>query len=167
MRRAIGSSIYVRNVIFGIEDSMAATVGLLAGLAAEAVPLSTIVLTGFVYIFVEAFSMGIGSFLSEESAQEYEGRKVGTVGKTALAALAMFASCVVGGFVPFVPYFFLVGTVAIYGSVIASLSALALLGYVQARISKMKILPRIVRMVVLGGTAIAVGIIVGQFVGAA
>jgi len=167
MKRAVGSSIYLRNIIFGIEDSMAATVGLLAGLASESVPLSTLVLTGFVYIFVEAVSMGIGSFLSEESGQEYEGRKVGSVKITALAALAMFVSCIVGGFVPFIPYFFFVGTAAIYASVIASLAALGLLGYIQARISRRKAWPRILRMVLLGGTAIAVGVVVGHLVGAA
>lgn len=167
MKRPNGSSIYVRNVIFGIEDSMAATVGLLAGLAAEAIPLSTLFLTGFVYIFVEAFSMGIGSFLSEESAEEYDGKDTKKDNKIAFAAVAMFVSCIIGGFVPFIPYFFLVGTAAIYGSIISSLVALGVLGYVHARVSKRKAWPRILRMMLLGGTAVLVGVVVGQVVGAA
>lgn len=166
MTRPNGSSIYVRNVIFGIEDSMAATVGLLAGLASEGTPLATLILTGFVYIFVEAFSMGIGSFLSEESAEEYDGKKAGAR-ITVYAAIAMFVSCIFGGFVPFLPYFFFSGMTAIIASVIASLTALGILGFVHARISKRRAWPRVLRMMILGGTAILVGVLVGQVVGAA
>lgn len=166
MKRTAGSSIYMRNVIFGIEDSLAATVGLLAGLAAEAVPLSTIILTGFVYIFVEAFSMGVGSFLSEESADDYEGtKKEGR--RTLYASIAMFFACIVGGFVPLLPYFVAEGVTAIYASIALSVFFLGCLGYVQAKMSGKSVLPRIARMVLLGGTAIAVGVIVGQVVGAA
>lgn len=166
MAHAPGSSIYVRNAIFGIEDSLAATVGLLAGLAAESIPLSTLILTGFVYIFVEAFSMGIGSFLSEESAEEYEGRQAGTM-RVVVAAVVMFVACVVAGFVPLIPYFFMSGPTAIWASAGASLSVLALLGVIQARISSRRVWPRVLRMVALGGTAIVVGILVGRLVGAA
>ncbi len=166
MKRSPGSSIYMRNVIFGIEDSLAATVGLLAGLAAEAVPLSTIILTGFVYIFVEAFSMGVGSFLSEESAEDYEDKK--KEGKTTFyASIAMFLACIVGGFVPLLPYFVAEGITAIYASIALSVFFLGCLGFVQAKLSQKKVLPRVLRMVLLGGTAIAVGVIVGQVVGAA
>lgn len=166
MKHPAGSSIYVRNVIFGIEDSLAATVGLLAGLASEAVPPATLILTGFVYIFVEAFSMGVGSFLSEESAEEYEGA-AREEKRTILASIAMFIACVIGGFVPLIPYFVAEGTPAIYASIALSVFFLGCLGYAQAKISGRRALPRILRMVLLGGTAIAVGIGVGQLVGAA
>ncbi len=166
MKRTAGSSIYMRNVIFGIEDSLAATVGLLAGLAAEAVPLTTIILTGFVYIFVEAFSMGVGSFLSEESAEDYEGTKKEGL-RTFYAAIAMFFACIVGGFVPLLPYLVTEGVTAIYASIALSVTFLGVMGFAQAKISHKKVWPRVLRMVLLGGTAIAVGIIVGQVVGAA
>ncbi len=65
-------SIYVRNIIFGIEDSLVSTVGLLAGIAVGNASIHTILSTGVIYVFVEGFSMAVGSFLSEESAQEYE-----------------------------------------------------------------------------------------------
>lgn len=166
MKHSAGSSIYIRNVIFGIEDSLAATVGLLAGLATEAVPLSTIILTGFVYIFVEAFSMGVGSFLSEESAEDYEDTK-GDGLRTFYASIAMFVACVIGGFVPLLPYLVTEGVTAIYASIALSVFFLGCMGYVQAKVTGKKVWPRIVRMVLLGGTAIAVGVIVGQVVGAA
>ena len=66
------SSLYIRNIVFGVEDSLVSTVGLLSGIALGDIPRSTILFTGLVYIFVEAFSMAVGSFLSEESVEEYE-----------------------------------------------------------------------------------------------
>lgn len=164
---ATRSSLYMRNIIFGIEDSLAATVGLLSGIAAEHVPYQTILLTGFVYIFVEAFSMGIGSFLSEESAQEYEEKRTVTSMRAASGGVVMFISCVVAGFIPILPYLVLPFEYAMPGSIVLSLLVLALLGYAQARLSKKPIWPRVLRIVLLGGTAILVGIVVGKIFGVA
>jgi len=60
-----------RNFIFGVEDSLVSTVGLLSGIAAADTSRFTIITTGIVLIFVEAFSMGIGSFLSEETSEQF------------------------------------------------------------------------------------------------
>jgi VIT1/CCC1 family predicted Fe2+/Mn2+ transporter len=158
------SALYVRNIIFGIEDSLAATVGLLSGIAAEQVPHETLLLTGFVYISVEAFSMGIGSFLSEESAQEYEGRSMTSM-RAAAGGLAMFISCILAGLVPILPYLFLDGEAALAASIGLSLAVLAALGLVQGRIASRPVLPRILRMVLLGGAAILVGVAVGKVFG--
>jgi VIT1/CCC1 family predicted Fe2+/Mn2+ transporter len=158
--------LYIRNIIFGIEDSLAATVGLLSGIAAEQVPHETILLTGFIYIFVEAFSMAIGSFLSEESAQEYEDRRTVTSARAALGGLSMFVACIAGGFVPLIPYLAFPAASALGLSILFSLAMLGVLGFVQARLSARSIWPRVLRMVLLGGTAIAVGVLVGKVFGA-
>ena len=52
---------YFRNFIFGVEDSLVSTVGLLSGVAIAGVPSRTILLTGVVLILVEAFSMAAGA----------------------------------------------------------------------------------------------------------
>lgn len=68
-------SLIIRNFVFGVEDSLVSTVGLLAGIAFAGVEAKTVVLTGAVLIFVEAFSMGVGSLLSEQSVEQYEEKK--------------------------------------------------------------------------------------------
>lgn len=166
MEVAKRGGLYIRNIIFGIEDSLAATVGLLSGIAAEQVPHETILLTGFVYIFVEAFSMGIGSFLSEESAQDYETERTVTSTRAALGGLVMFVSCIAGGFIPILPYLFLAPVYALPSSVVLSLLVLSILGLVQARLARRSVMPRILRMVLLGGVAILVGLVVGKVFGA-
>ncbi len=62
---------FIRNFVFGVEDSLVSTVGLLSGIAVAGIGRSDIVVTGVVLISVEVFSMGVGSFLSERSAEEY------------------------------------------------------------------------------------------------
>jgi VIT1/CCC1 family predicted Fe2+/Mn2+ transporter len=55
----MSKTIYLRNFIFGVEDSLVSTVGLLSGVAVAGVASRTILLTGVVLIFVEAFSMAV------------------------------------------------------------------------------------------------------------
>src|ERR1700677_5004 len=94
------SSLYIRNVIFGVEDSLVSTVGLLAGIATGNLGPSRLLMIGIVYLFVEGFSMAAGSYLSEHSVQEYEtGEKV-TSHMPLLGALAMFGSFIIAGLVP-------------------------------------------------------------------
>lgn len=63
-------ALYVRTFVFGVEDSLVSTVGLLSGLAIAGAARGTIILSGVTLIFVEAFSMGIGSLLSEHQKED-------------------------------------------------------------------------------------------------
>jgi len=162
-------SIYIRNVVFGVEDSLVSTVGLLSGIDIGHVPNSTILFTGIVFIAVEAFSMAVGSFLSEESVQEYE-VKENSAAKTSKIALTstiggviMFISFVVAGFIPLVPYLISSGSTSLVTSIIISLVALGILGYTSAKVTKAAPWKRTFRMIILGGSAIAIGALVSMF----
>lgn len=151
------SPLYFRNFIFGVEDSLVSTVGLLSGIAIGGVSRETIFLTGAVLILVEAFSMAAGSFLTEASVQEYtheETRKESPVG----GGVVMFVSYIIAGFIPLAPYVFVGGFNALYMSILASLAALFLLGLVGGSLSHGNLVRRGVRMMVVGGLAIAVGV---------
>jgi VIT1/CCC1 family predicted Fe2+/Mn2+ transporter len=163
--RDIGSNgLFIRNVIFGVEDSLVSTVGLLSGIAAEGTSRSFILLTGIVYIAVEAFSMAVGSFLSEEFTEEYVAGKEVSASESLWGGLIMFISFVVAGFVPIIPYILVLDRSAILYSVIASVAALFVLGMVGGRVSHTKVWSRGLRMALLGGFAILVGILVASFV---
>ena len=156
-------SLYVRNFIFGIEDSLVSTVGLLSGIATSQVPHATILLTGFIYVFVEAFSMAVGSFLSEDSAQEYVAGGEVSDRLPAVGSIIMFVSFVLAGFVPIVPYLIFVGVTALYTSISFSILVLFILGFVNGKFSKVKPWRRAFRMAILGGLAIGIGVLVGKF----
>lgn len=156
------NSIYVRNVIFGVEDSLVSTVGLLSGIAAATVPTSTVLLTGTIYVFVEAFSMAMGSFMSEEFAEEYVAKKDVSLKQSLIGGVTMFISSVVAGFVPLFPYMFFEDKTALVLSVAASLFVLFILGIVNGKILKKNIFKRGAYMAVLGGAAIGIGLLVGM-----
>jgi len=156
--------LYVRNIVFGISDSLVSTVGLLSGIDVSGTSRQVIILTGVVYAFVEAFSMAVGSFLSEESAEEYAVRGEVSDGKPFVAGVVMFISFILASFIPIVPYLFCGLHVALWLSIALSIAALFIVGIVSADIIKVHIWNHAIKMALLGGAAIVIGVIVGKFV---
>lgn len=156
-----GRAVFIRNFVFGVEDSLVSTVGLLAGIAAADVERATVLLTGSVLIMVEAFSMAVGSLLSEEQVEQ------ATDGKTSErrslgGSITMFFSYALSGLVPLAPYAVLPPKTALPYSIGASLLALGLLGYISGKTFTKHPLRSLIRMVLLGGLAIVAGVVVGQ-----
>lgn len=151
----------MRNLVFGVEDSLVSTVGLVSGIAVAGIPEKDILITGAILITVEAFSMGAGSFLSEYSVEEYMDRQKAPFHRSILGALTMFCSYFASGFVPLFPYKFFSLDTAFPVSVVGSLVGLALLGIFSARRFKVSFWSSVLRMVLVGGIAIAVGVFVG------
>ncbi|PIR46723.1 MAG: hypothetical protein COV07_02555 [Candidatus Vogelbacteria bacterium CG10_big_fil_rev_8_21_14_0_10_45_14] len=160
VKRKQGAS-YIRNFVFGVEDSLASTAGLLAGVASAGVEGKVIVISGVVLIFVEAFSMGVGSLISENAALEYEKRKESSYRKSALGALIMFLSYILAGFIPLFPYIVFSHDVAFVLSISLSLLTLFVLGAVAARLSGTGILRNALSVLSIGGIAVIVGVLVG------
>lgn len=153
--------IYLRNFIFGVEDSLVSTVGLLAGIAWAGIARSEIIVTGIVLIFVEAFSMSVGSFLSERTTEEsYPGFKQHR-SRSLPAAGIMFVSYLLCGLIPLAPYLLTGGITAFAWSIALSLCSLFALGWVSAALLKMPVARGALRMAIVGGIAIGVGIMVG------
>jgi len=157
---------FLRNFVFGIEDSLVSTLGVVSGIAIVDVESSIILLTGVVLVFVEAFSMGVGSFLSEESVQELRTRKHAPLTASVAGAVVMFVSYVAAGALVLIPYVILVPARALPWSVALSLFALFLLGAFSARLARVSLFSHGLRMMVVGGVAIALGMFVARTVSA-
>lgn len=156
------SGLFLRNLVFGVEDGLVSTVGLLSGIAIAGVDRETIFLTGVVLIFVEAFSMAAGSFLSEASVEEMGGGADDTRGSIA-AGTVMFVSYFAAGLVPLLPYLFLAVSPAFKVSVACSVVALFALGYWSGRKTR-TVWRKSFRMGLIGGLAILVGVFAGSLV---
>lgn len=126
-------AMYVRNFIFGGEDILVSTVGLLSGVAAAGISRDDIILSGVILIFVEALSMAVGSFLSENSAEEFLVKAELPWRSSITAGAIMFGSYFCLGFIPLLPYFLWPVNVAFGASIAASLLALTLLGWFSGR----------------------------------
>ena len=157
-------AMYARNFIFGAEDSLVSTVGLLSGIAAADVPRATIALTGIILIFVEAFSMAAGSFLSEYSAEEYIKRTGVSVKYSLVAGAIMFFTYFFIGFIPLLPYTIFDTNTAMIVSIVLALISLCVLGLTSAKIFKTNLWRSSLRMFLIGGLAVGVGVMVGRLV---
>ncbi|MBI4215504.1 MAG: VIT1/CCC1 transporter family protein [Parcubacteria group bacterium] len=154
---------FMRNFVFGVEDSLVSTVGLLSGVAVANVPQATILVTGVILIFVEAFSMAVGSFLSESSAEKYLTKHEEPSRISVLAGVVMFFSYFIAGFIPLGLYILFHVNAAFWLSIGVSLSALFLLGAIGAKISQTSLLRGGFRVFLVGGIALGIGIAVGRF----
>src|SRR3989344_1578262 len=123
---------YLRNFVFGVEDSLVSTVGFLSGVATAGVSSMNIIISGLVLIFVEAFSMAMGSLVSEHSVQEYLKQHEAGFRKSLFGSIIMFISYFVSGFIPLLPYFFWKLEIAFGISILASLAMLFILGVISA-----------------------------------
>lgn len=160
--RHVHRDTYLRNFIFGVEDSLVSTVGLLAGIASADISGRAILTTGLVLIVVEGFSMGIGSFLTEETTQEMGGKPPHTL-EDIKGACTMLVSYCLAGLIPLFPYIFLVGQLAISTSIALSLLGLMILGYATSIFyGRPRPWVRALKMLVLGGMAVLVGMLIGK-----
>lgn len=157
------SALYLRTIVFGINDSLVSTVGFLAGISVAGVPRATIVLTGIIYALVEAFSMAMGDFLSEESAEEYVSHSNVNDRPSVISAVLMFISCVLASLIPLIPYIIFTSDIALIVSICLSVLSLFIVGALSARFSRLPMLWRGVRMASLGGAAIVMGVAIGTF----
>ncbi len=164
MFRKLSSVSYFRNFIFGVEDGVVSTVGLLSGIAVANIPRTTILITGVVLIFVEAVSMAAGSFLSESSVEEYNNHREKISKSTFISGAIMFFSYFIAGSVVLSPYIIFSVSGALKISILVSILLLFVLGVTGAKISNINIFKSGLRMVVVGGIAIIVGLLAGSWI---
>lgn len=153
---------YFSSFIFGVEDSLVSTVGLLSGVAVAGVTRADIFITGIILIFVEAFSMGVGNFLSEDFTEELVHKKFDGEEKSIFGAIIMFVSYFVSGFIPLSPYLLFPIRQAFTLSIGASLIALFILGAISAQYFRANIIRHGIKMFAMGGMAILTGVAIGQ-----
>jgi len=153
---------YLRNFVFGVEDSLVSTVGFLSGVATAGVSSMNIIISGLVLIFVEAFSMAMGSLVSEHSVQEYLKQQEVGFKKSLFGSIIMFVSYFVSGFIPLLPYLFWKPEIALGLSILASLIMLFVLGAISAIKSGLPVMRHGFEILMIGGFVILVGVVVGQ-----
>jgi VIT1/CCC1 family predicted Fe2+/Mn2+ transporter len=61
---------YLREIVFGLEDSIVSTLGAVSGVAVGSGAGETVIMAGLVIVAVEALSMSAGSYLSSKAATE-------------------------------------------------------------------------------------------------
>ena len=151
---------YLRSVIFGIEDSLVSTTGLIAGLSVGSDDKRIVVLGGVVAICIEAVSMGAGEYLSDDAVKDLDKIKRHS-DQPLISGLLMFSSYMLAGLVPLAPILLMPLGQAITLSVVLALAGLFLLGYSKGKILHTSPIKGAIKILVVGGLATALGVAVG------
>ncbi len=154
----------VRNFVFGVEDSLVSTVGLVSGIATAGIAQRTILITGIVLVLVEAFSMAVGSLVADNSAEEVSRHREISYRASLGGALVMFLSYTISGFLIIFPYAVATVSQAFWISICLAIVLLFLLGVFAAELAGISRLVKGAQTALIGGAAIALGSLIGLLV---
>ncbi len=151
---------YLRSALFGIEDSLVSTTGLIAGLSVGTSDNKLVLLGGTVAIIVEAVSMGASEYISSDAVQDLD--KLKRHGDEPLkSGLLMLVSYAIAGLVPLLPVVFLGYPGALILSIVLALIGLFLLGYAKGRLLGISPWRGSFKILIVGGLATGIGVLAG------
>ena len=153
---------YLRSIIFGFQDSLVSTTGVIAGVAAGTQNKELVILAGLVTITVESLSMGAGQYMSEKSVHQMDKTGKHTDSLVVGGGLMAF-SYFIGGLIPLMPIIILKLPLSATVSIGAALTGLFVLGLFKAHIVKVNPLKSAIEILILGGAATLMGLLVGKF----
>lgn len=151
---------YLRSIFFGIEDSLVSTTGLVAGIAVGSDKKEIVLLAGLVAITIEAVSMGVGEYLSDDALQDLAKLKR-HYDNPLLSGFLMFASYLLAGFIPLAPVALLPFPLSLILGVILSLLGLFVLGFLKGKLLNTSAFSGGIKILVVGGIATLLGLVVG------
>jgi len=151
---------YVRSIIFGFEDSLVSTTGVIAGVSTGTHDPKVILLAASVTIVVEALSMGAGQFLSERSVHQMEKTHTDNL---VLGGGLMFGSYAIAGIIPLLPVILFSFPVSVFVSIALAFLSLFILGYVKGKIVRVRPLRSGIEILAIGGIATLLGVFAGYF----
>jgi len=153
---------YFRSVIFGLQDGLVSTTGVVVGISAGVSDQAIIILASFVAVSVEASSMAASQYSSEKAVHQ-----MNKFGKhrddLIMGASLMFFAYLAAGLIPIAPFLFFTPDTARIISISAALLSLFVVGYLKGKIVKYRALRSAIEMFFIGGLATIVGLIVGNF----
>ena len=152
---------YLRSIIFGFQDSLVSTTGVIAGVAAGTSNKELVILTGIVTIAVESLSMGAGQYMSEKSVHQMDKSGKHT-DNLYVGGGFMALSYFLGGLVPLAPILTFRLPLSATLSIVFALVGLFILGFLKAHIVKVNPLKSAFEIFILGGVATLIGLIVGR-----
>lgn len=153
---------YIRSAFFGLQDGLVSTTGVVVGISAGVSDKSIVLLASIVAVTVEASSMAAGQYSSEKAVHQMD--KTGKhTDNLYFGALIMFIAYLGAGMIPIVPVIIFGPPISSIIGVIMALIGLFTVGYVKGLIIKEKPIRNAIELLIIGGTATAIGLVVGYF----
>ena len=152
---------YLRSSVFGFQDALVSTTGVVVGISAAVSDPKFIILSAFITVSVEALSMAAGQYLSEKSVHDLPASHHRD--NLVFGGLLMFFSYIIGGLVPIIPLFFTHHPLTSFFSVLFAFVGLFLLGFIKAKLFSGKVWRSALEMLTIGGLTTLIGLAVGLF----
>ena len=153
---------YFRSIMFGLQDGLVSTTGVVVGISAGVPDKAIIILVSFVAVSVEASSMAAGQYSSEKAVHQMD--KSGKHNDSLMmGAILMFFSYLGAGLIPIAPFLIFPPDTARVTSIVVALTGLFVIGYFKGKIVEHRALRSAVEMLIIGGLATAIGLVVGNF----
>ena len=150
---------YLRSTVFGFQDALVSTTGIVVGISAGVDNKQFILLSALVTISVEALSMGAGQYLSEKTVHDLPQNRHRD--NLLTGGLIMFVSYLLGGLIPIIPIIFAAPPLSSFLSIIFAFVGLFSLGFVKAKLFQGKTWRSAFEMLIIGGLATFIGLLVG------
>lgn len=152
---------YLRALMFGLQDGIVSTTGVVIGISTGVSDKAVILMAALVAVTVEATSMAAGQYSSEKAVHQMDrsGKHTDSLG---VGALVMFVAYLVGGTFSVVPTIVLDQPQARYVAVVSSFIGLFAIGYLKGMVVEGRPLRSAVELFVIGGVATMAGVVVGR-----
>ena len=153
---------YLRSLMFGLQDGIVSTTGVVVGISTGVSDKSIIVLAALVAVTVEASSMAAGQYTSEKAVHQMD--KTGKhTDNLVTGAIIMFFAYLLGGMFPIIPTLLFDQPEARLLAIIFAFVGLLIIGYLKGKVVDHKPLRSAIELLIIGGVATLVGVIVGYF----
>jgi VIT1/CCC1 family predicted Fe2+/Mn2+ transporter len=149
---------YLRSILFGLEDSLVSTSGVVVGMAAATGSNRLVLIAGLIAVSVEALSMGAGQYLSERGVHELDKAHTDNL---VVGATLMFACYLTAGLLVITPFLILPFPASAFAGAALPLVALFWLGYFKGRLVRVPPGRSGLEMLFIGGLAALLGMGVG------
>lgn len=152
---------YLRSALFGLQDGLVSTTGVVVGISTGIETKSIIILASLVAVSVEASSMAAGQYSSEKAVHQMDrsGRHTDSV---LLGGIIMFISYLFAGLIPITPILVFNQPQARIFSILFAFIALFVIGFIKGKIVGHKPLRSAIELFIIGAIATSIGLIVGQ-----
>lgn len=153
---------YLRSLLFGLQDGIVSTTGVVVGISTGVSDKAIIVLAALVAVSVEATSMAAGQYTSEKAAHQLDksGKREDNL---IVGSIIMFFSYMAGGMFSIIPTLIFNQPEARFTAIGSSFVGLFLIGYLKGQIVEHKPLRSALELFIIGSIAMLIGILVGDF----
>jgi predicted membrane protein (TIGR00267 family) len=163
LKRVVAGSL--REIIFGMEDGLVSTLGVVTGIASGTENSKVVILSGVILVLVEALSMAAGTYLSNKAEVDQEALENFHDGHIhpILGALVMGITYIFGGAVPLAPYLFIPISSALPISMVSTVVVLFGVGYFKGKATKTPPIRAGLEMITVSLSAALLGYLIGLF----